>query len=101
MANDIPSDDDFWNENEDFLNKRRKVLNKYRNQISSEKGSESHWMICPKCASKMNEFELVGIMIDQCEGCGGLFFDNGELETLLEITDRRGFFDSVKKTFFN
>ena len=94
-------EDDFYRENEDHLKSRRKKLDKERQDLKSNKSKEPHWMRCPKCSGKMFEFKLCDILIDQCEDCSGLFFDNGELETLLDVSDRRGFFSSIKKNFYN
>ncbi|MCF8060280.1 MAG: zf-TFIIB domain-containing protein [Bacteriovoracaceae bacterium] len=94
-------EEDFYRDNEDYLNERRKKLDIVRKEIKIKKSKEPHWLRCPKCGSEMHEFKLLGILIDKCEGCNGLFFDNGELETLLDISDRRGFFSSIKNNFYN
>jgi Zn-finger nucleic acid-binding protein len=43
-------------------------------------------MDCPKCNAKMNEMKIETlhgqVHIDQCEGCKGIWFDNGEAEQL-------------------
>jgi Zn-finger nucleic acid-binding protein len=39
-------------------------------------------MRCPKCCSDMEEVDINGIMIDRCGLCNGLWFDEGEIETL-------------------
>ena len=43
-------------------------------------------MDCPKCNSNMKEMKIDTlhgpVEIDQCEGCKGLWFDNGEAEKL-------------------
>ncbi|CAN5115888.1 hypothetical protein BH23CHL1_BH23CHL1_20900 [soil metagenome] len=39
---------------------------------------------CPKCFSAMRRVERSGVVVDRCTGCGGLFFDRGELERLLQ-----------------
>lgn len=42
---------------------------------------------CPICKKKMDkvEFEETGIMIDKCKNDHGLWFDKGELNSLLSI----------------
>jgi len=40
-------------------------------------------LICPKCESPWRSYERNGITVDQCTGCGGVFLDRGELETLI------------------
>lgn len=42
-------------------------------------------MNCPKCDSELRRGKVKGttVEIDQCEGCSGLWFDDGELPALL------------------
>lgn len=37
---------------------------------------------CPKCGCKLEETSYRNIRIDRCAGCGGVWLDPGELETL-------------------
>ncbi len=42
-------------------------------------------MICPRCSSAMSERNLGPVAVDSCEGgCGGLWFDWGELSRIDE-----------------
>lgn len=41
-------------------------------------------LLCPRCVSQMLSLQRFGVTIDQCTGCGGVFLDRGELETLVE-----------------
>ncbi|MFT6069721.1 MAG: acetyl-CoA carboxylase beta subunit [Bacteriovoracaceae bacterium] len=94
-------EEDFYNENEEFLNNRRSLLDDKRDSQKNKRAKDPHWLRCPKCSAQMHEFKLLDIIVEQCEGCNGLFFDNGELETLLNISDRRGFFSSVKRVLYS
>ncbi len=62
-----------------------------------KKLKDLHWMKCPKCGHDMNEMENSGIMVDECTFCGGIYFDLGELDTLLQakISECRGFFKAL------
>jgi Zn-finger nucleic acid-binding protein len=40
-------------------------------------------LTCPKCGSEMRSYERNRVLVEQCVGCGGLFLDRGELETLV------------------
>ena len=45
--------------------------------------------VCPRCNIKLKTLDLKlhgRFLIDRCETCMGIFFDPGELETLLEAT---------------
>ena len=41
-------------------------------------------LLCPKCTNTMRQYERNDVIIDQCEECGGLFLDRGELERLAQ-----------------
>ena len=46
-------------------------------------------MDCPKCNSNMSEMKIETlhgqVVIDQCDGCQGLWFDHGEAEQLHDL----------------
>ncbi|MFC7330527.1 zf-TFIIB domain-containing protein [Marinactinospora rubrisoli] len=43
---------------------------------------------CPKCPGELSRRVLVGVTVDQCGKCRGIFLDRGELEQLLEAEHR-------------
>ena len=45
---------------------------------------DAHWMRCPKCGQELHEVDFQGVRMDRCFGCGGSFFDAGEVEKLIE-----------------
>ncbi|NUU25059.1 MAG: zf-TFIIB domain-containing protein [Streptomycetaceae bacterium] len=40
-------------------------------------------LTCPRCRGMMQTFQRVGVTIDQCTNCRGIFLDHGELEQIL------------------
>jgi Zn-finger nucleic acid-binding protein len=47
-------------------------------------------MDCPKCLGRLQEVEVgemenKSVMIDQCQLCGGIWFDKGELAKVLQL----------------
>jgi Zn-finger nucleic acid-binding protein len=40
-------------------------------------------VICPKCQDLLRTLERNGVHIEQCERCGGIFLDRGELEQIV------------------
>jgi hypothetical protein len=44
-----------------------------------------HFMHCPKCGQAMQEVKLLGVDVDVCFACKGIFLDSGELEELRRI----------------
>jgi Zn-finger nucleic acid-binding protein len=41
-------------------------------------------MYCPKCSGKWDTHDRNGVVIEECEGCQGVFLDRGELERLID-----------------
>ena len=99
-------------ENQWFLENERLLLEKARlehahrlesyqrelEQAERDKRRLAHWMKCPKCGSDMQEEQLEDIEVDRCTVCGGLFFDHGELETLL-MGKQEGRFKFYRRLF--
>lgn len=42
---------------------------------------------CPACSDDLVETGLHGQLVDRCRSCNGIFFDAGELESILRIVD--------------
>ena len=42
-------------------------------------------MQCPKCHANMRTYDRMGVHIDQCDGCRGVFLDYGELEAITRL----------------
>ncbi len=60
---------------------------------------ELHFMRCPKCGMALEEIELRGVMVDACFNCGGMFFDQGEVEKIIEAEDR-SLLDRLRSALF-
>ncbi len=67
--------------------------------FSSEKEARKklHYLRCPKCGALMQAVKIETIEIDKCPECLGIYFDNEELERLLEFKfeQRRTLFHKV------
>ena len=95
-------------EEEWFLEHEKKLLAEFRKRREHEmkeaaekegdkKRAElkkAHWMCCPKCGHSMNEVDLLGVRVDVCSACDGIFFDRGELEAISskKAEEKRGMF---------
>lgn len=42
---------------------------------------------CPECDVPLKETEMRGEIIDRCPQCNGIYFDKGELESIIKIID--------------
>jgi hypothetical protein len=73
---------------------RRREVEQARQAALSRAEHEEHRGHCPNCGEKMASDRLEEIDVEKCPACEGIFFDRGELETLLLRHDshRRGFF---------
>jgi uncharacterized protein len=53
---------------------------------------------CPKCASPLVAMTYRGVELDKCTGCGGLWFDTGELDRVM-AQGGAGFLGGIKRIF--
>ncbi len=89
----------FHKVNKELIERRRKQLDALHAEEQKKKLKTEHWMCCPKCGHPMEEFEYLGIMVDRCTDCSGIYFDKGEFEILLESKEQKGFLSGFKKIF--
>jgi hypothetical protein len=84
---------------EEALKLRKLALKQAESMAEDEKKKlkELHWMHCPKCGMKMNTIKVNQVEIDKCFTCGGLYFDDGELEKVSGREKR--FFTEVQNVF--
>jgi Zn-finger nucleic acid-binding protein len=40
-------------------------------------------MLCPRCGVLLNELTKVGVVVDVCDRCRGMWMDRGELEKIV------------------
>jgi len=81
--------------------KKQKALKERDLRIAmeeKEKLKALHWMRCPKCGMEMIEIDFEGIQLDKCSGCLGLFFDDGEVQQLIDKT-KPGFLRRLTTVF--
>ena len=100
------SDTGYSREEEFFYQRNKELIEKRRQELDAKKVEEEysarrseHWMKCPKCGGDMEEIDLAHILVDKCKNCKGIFFDHGELETLLESQEQGGFFSGMRRIF--
>ena len=72
--------------------KLRKLAVKSQTDMASEEKKrlkQLHWMHCPKCGLSMSTITINKVEVDKCFFCGGLYFDEGELE---KVSGKESFF---------
>ena len=81
------SDKPSSNEEEYFARQDAELLKKSRaesRQLALEAERHSHYMKCPKCGADLGTEDYHGIEVDRCPECRGLWFDAGEVESLVK-----------------
>ncbi len=84
------------------IERRKKwAKEKEQNMAAGEKErlKQLHYMKCPKCGMDLSTIELQGVKVDQCASCGGIFFDAGEVEQLLNREKSQGALSKVFSVF--
>ncbi|MEO6323521.1 MAG: zf-TFIIB domain-containing protein [Thermoanaerobaculia bacterium] len=73
---------------------RREARSKADEDAQRQERRRAHFMRCPKCGGDLKEIEAHGVKVDRCGECEGVFFDAGELDSVLlqEPEKRRSFF---------
>jgi uncharacterized protein len=79
------------NEEEYFATQEREKLTRQR--ADAAKAAEaaerkSHYMKCPKDGHDLKTETFHGIQIDRCPNCNGVWFDAGEVDTIVAHEDK-------------
>lgn len=83
MANERITDTGYDQEDAYFHQKDAELLARRRAELDARRRASAVGTLkCPRCGSEMNEVALEHVKVDRCIGCGGIFFDKGELEIL-------------------
>ena len=80
-------DEYFYQKDRERIAILREQAEEKRAKLVLENKKKEYWMRCPKCGSSLKEEEYAGIvLVDRCSSkdCGGIFFDEGELEILMK-----------------
>ncbi len=78
-------DEYFHKKDRELVQRMRAAANERKARLEVEHKGQAFWMKCPKCGSELKEETLHEVVrIDACAGCGGQFFDKGELDLLLK-----------------
>lgn len=75
------------NEEEYFARQEAELLEQSRaktQRVTIEQNRKSHYMKCPKCGADLNTVDYHGVQVDRCPECDGVWFDAGEVESLVK-----------------
>lgn len=73
----------FHEQDERLLKELRGKIDARRVELEQAHSKSAHWMKCPKCGGQLKEVKVKNVNIDQCQSCGGVYFDAGELALLI------------------
>ncbi len=73
-----------------FAEKDRKLIAKIKERMKKvdRPGSGGQQLVCPKCQGTLESYVFMEILLDRCQGCRGLWLDQGELEGILKKIPR-------------
>jgi hypothetical protein len=102
---DRSREDDWFRQNEQQMLETARVarLKRQQEREAGEKVEERkrlrdlHYMKCPKCGHDMKAEDVVGVEVDRCTFCEGLYLDAGELEQVFSkrLEDRKAIWRRV------
>jgi len=79
------SEEDYFKREElEKLKRLRKDAAKETLENERLRLKELHWMRCPKCGMELAEVKFRTVLVDACFACGGMYFDQGEVDKILE-----------------
>jgi hypothetical protein len=93
------------NEEEYFHKLEQERLERRRQETAAQAAARdrderraTHFMKCPKCGADLVTENYRNIQVDRCGECGGVWFDAGEVETLVgKDSSMQGFFGDLFK----
>lgn len=65
-----------------FAAKDRELIEKLKGRL--RKVEREGELACPKCSGKLESYLFMEIALERCQGCGGVWLDKGEMETILK-----------------
>lgn len=74
----------FKEQEQEALRRLRDKLAEKRRQQADANADKDFYLRCCRCGGQMAERSIDNVVIDQCESCGGIFLDAGELDLLLK-----------------
>jgi len=80
-----PEFDERANEDSYFANKEHELIEDMRIEFHKAQAArrEAEMSTCPKCSGKFQKYEFMGVTLDRCENCEGIWLDKGELDAIL------------------
>jgi hypothetical protein len=91
------------NEDEYFARQNADLIREMRAKLDADRRKAeqtAHSNKCPRCAGNLKEQHVEDVKIDECEDCGGVWLDRGELDQLRRVNRARGVTGGVLSSIF-
>lgn len=90
-------DDYFRQQDMELIARRKAEADKQKAARDRDERRAAHFMKCPKCGGDLVTETYHAIQVDRCKDCHGVWFDAGEVESLVDkpAGSGVGFFSDV------
>jgi Zn-finger nucleic acid-binding protein len=91
------------NEDEYFARQNAELIREMRAKLDAERKKaerSAHTDKCPRCSGVLKEKHVEDVKIDECQDCGGVWLDRGELDQLRRVNSARGVSGGVLGSLF-
>jgi uncharacterized protein len=91
------------NEDEYFARQNAELIREMRAKLDAERKKaalSAHLEKCPRCGGGLKEQHIEDVKIDECQDCGGVWLDRGELDQLRRVNRARGVSGGVLGSLF-
>ncbi len=94
------------NEDEYFARQNAELIREMRAKLDADRKKaelaerSAHHSKCPRCGGALKEQHVEDVKIDECQDCGGVWLDRGELDQLRRVNRARGVSGGVLGSIF-
>ena len=91
------------NEDEYFARQNLEKIQEMRQKLDADRKKaerDAHLQKCPRCGGDLEERHAEHVKIDECQECGGIWLDKGELDQLQRVNKSRGATSGVLSALF-
>ena len=77
--------DERANEDSYFAAKEHELIEEMKSEFHHTEAArrEAQTMNCPKCSGKFAKYKFMGLVLERCENCAGIWLNKGELAVIL------------------
>jgi hypothetical protein len=82
---DNPNFDEHADEDSYFAVKEHELIENMKHEFRKDETTRrvAQMATCPKCSGKFEKDHILGVVVDRCEACEGIWLNKGELQGIL------------------